>query len=161
MKLHYATKTYGWRWVIILTRLHSIDGEVLKVSPAKDTSIHTARAKLFHGRSYVIESAEDSLLYRYAEPSIKTSIHTEAGCLKIHKLDGFGAQMADMKLDGFCLTLQQITAELCKNSGTVFFPSFPATLDKHQIAALTDYLSHLSNVVTCNIGPTGGMVVRR
>jgi len=85
MSLPYSTPPHAWRFVLILHKLASLDNQPLRITPAGKSSIYTARAKLFQGRSYIL-ATHDPALARYSPLALgRGEIHIGA----IGEAEGF------------------------------------------------------------------------
>ena len=140
MKLPYASPPHAWRYVILLHKLAGLDDSCpLRITPVKTSSIHTARAKLFQGRQYILETDKDNLA-TYYYPALCTQIHTAANRLEVTRTDKFNDHYSNLKQDEFTVVYRQLVAKLLNTSGPFVMSLSPFVLDRHQAVALQDFL---------------------
>ena len=154
MPLPYSTPPSAWRYVIILHRLAALPpGQPLRIAPAKSSSINTARAKLFQGRSHIAET-HDQALARYTKLAFQTIIHTDANTLTIERAAEFDAVYSALPSDAFTNVYREINRQLLTLAGKIAIPSFGVTLSPPQVKALKDFLTNIPRVTYVGITPT-------
>jgi len=158
MPLPYETSSAAWRFVIVIHRLAAVSADFIRISPAADSSLSTARSKLFQGRQYIFTAADDPV-HRYSDVAVQTRIHTEDHCLKLEKLERFAAAYSDLPADDFTNVYRQIMKDFMATTGTIYIPSFP-TLSRPQLRALEGFLSGLPGVKMVGIQATSIVINR-
>lgn len=154
MSLPYSTPPSAWRYVIILHRLAALPlGQPLRIAPAKSSSINTARAKLFQGRSHIAET-KDAALARYTRLAFQTIIHTDTNTLTVDRAAGFDEAYSSLSEDSFTLVYREINRLLLTLSGKIAIPSFGVTLTSAQTKALKDFLTNIPRVTYVGITTT-------
>jgi len=160
MPLPYSTAASAWRFVIILHRLAALSpGQPLRISPAGKSSINTARAKLFQGRSFISET-HDAALARYARLSLQTIIHTDKNTMTIDRTVEFDAEYSSLKDDSFTSVYRGIQHKLLSTTGPINFPSFGCSLSTTQVTALKAFLQAIPKVTFVGITPTSLILQR-
>ena len=160
MPLPYSTAASAWRFIIILHRLAALQpGQPLRISPAGKSSINTARAKLFQGRSFISET-HDPALARYARLSLQTIIHTDKHALTIDRAVEFDSEYSSLKDDSFTSVYRGIQHKLLTTTGPINIPSFGCSLTPSQVTALKAFLQAMPKVTFVGITPTSLILQR-
>ena len=160
MSLPYSTPPHAWRFVLILHKLASLDNQPLRITPAGKSSIYTARAKLFQGRSYIL-STHDPALARYSPLANQACIHTLDSRLEISKSEHFDAAYSNLFPDTFTNIYRAIVAELQKFTKSFGFPYGPDVyLTSAQCKALKDFLTNIHGVKYVNVNNNSVLVSR-
>ena len=158
MKHPYNTARYGWRYVLILYRLAGLEPDTpLRVSPAKDTSLNTIRAKLFHGRQHIFTS-KDASLAAYSALAATTTISTHGPRIEISRDEAFDRIISDLPADTFRLTYNLLIPALTSHK-TFSFPT-PNMLTPPQVAAIREYLLSIPGVLAAQVSANSILVAR-
>ena len=156
-RLPYYTSIYGWRFVVILHRLAVLEIP-LRISAAAGTSINTARAKIFQGRQFILESTDQ--LARYATLARRCTIHTAPSLLTIEKADGFDSAYSDLPADSFTIIYRTIIPQLLSDTKAFTVSFHPHELFLPQIKALRDFLVNFPRVKFVQVSSSTATVAR-
>jgi len=161
MSLPYSTAPHAWRFVLILHRLASLEpDQPIRITSSPNTSINTARSKLFQGRNF-ISITHDPALARYNNLALAAVIQTLPTRLEVHKAAGFDYEYSQLRPDTFTNIYRAVNAELLKSSKTFGFPfGEGVNLTNPQVKALKDFLTHAPLVKYVNVTPNSIMVTR-
>lgn len=159
MPLPYETSSAAWRFVIVIHRLAAVSADFIRISPAADSSLSTARSKLFQGRQYIFNRPDDPV-HRYSDVAVQTRIHTEDHCLKLEKLERFAAAYSDLPADDFTNVYRQIMKDFMTTTGTIYIPNFPAALSRPQLKALETFFTGMAGVKMVSLQATSIVINR-
>lgn len=156
--LPYKTPAYAWRFILILHRLGSLDVP-LRVTAAENSSINTARAKIFQGRQCILESHDPSLA-RYTKLAQRCVIHTAKNILTVEKSEEFDATYSDLQADSFTIVYRSILPQLLSNTKSFALSFSPHTLSSPQIRALREFILNYPGVKFAQILATSATIAR-
>lgn len=160
MSLPYATAPHGWRFVILLHRLAALPQDSpLRIAPANQSALQTARAKIFQGRSFIL-STHDPALARYANLAQHSIIHTLPTRIELTRSTEFDLIYGTLAEDTFTLIYRAANCELMKFTKAFTIPFGTSRLSTPQVRALKDFLTNAPNVKYVNITPEHLIVSR-
>lgn len=151
MPLPYATAPHGWRFVILLHRLAALPHDSpLRIAPANQSALQTARAKIFQGRAFIL-ATRDPGLNRYAPLANQSTIHTLPTRIELTRSTEFDLVYGSIPEDTFTLIYRAANCELMKFTKAFTIPFGDARLTPAQTKALKDFLTNAPNVKYVNI----------
>lgn len=158
----YCTPPYAWEFVYYLTLFkHLPNNQPVVIVPSRYAP-ETIRQRLFHGRRYIFETADDSPLAKYHAIATLTSIEVAPSYIAIKQAESFDATYAlTLKNDPITSLIDSIHEFLkpATTSGAIYKAADLSALGL--VTALTkSFTTQYGKLATFSVQPDG-IVVRK